>query len=276
MDTGPTLRVFATAWSLREYPAKAGEWPWAKKFAEIRAAGFDGVMSPPRAELAERGALDYWAMGSLGAEHDAAAYFAAVAELGGRHATIQPCDVDTPLAEAVEVTARIADAAEAAGVEVTFENHRDTFTETPERLWALCDGFAARTGRPMPVCFDHSHFAVVRHYAAPYWPKLNGRPDVLAHCGRFHLRPFTGHHCQIPATFDGERPTPEYELWGDYVSALFAWLKVNSTQREICVCPELGNAAPAYGLSCFPDVWRDARYVGADLRERWAAAAVSA
>ncbi|MEZ5412736.1 MAG: hypothetical protein R3F03_00345 [Opitutaceae bacterium] len=269
MSSEPTLRIFATAWSLREYPTKATEWTWAQKFDTIRAAGFDGIMSPPRAELADRGDLDYWAMGSLGAEHDPAAYFAQVAELGAKHATIQPCDVDTPVDEAVTVAVNVAAAAQATGVAVSFESHRDTFTETPEKMWALCDGYAACTGEPLPVCFDHSHFAVVRHFAAPYWPKLNERPEIMARCARFHLRPFTGHHCQIPATLDGQSPTPEYDLWGDYVSELFAWLKTNSTQREICVCPELGNAAPAYGLSCFPDVWRDAQYIGADLRRRW-------
>lgn len=267
----PTLRTFATAWSLRQYPTQADEWAWARKFDAIRGAGFHGVMSPPRVELAGRGDLDYWAMGSLGPEHDPAAYFASAAELGATHATIQLADVDTPLAEAVTVAERVLAAADAAGIPATIESHRDTFTETPDRMWALVDAFAERTGRELPVCFDHSHFAVVRHFAAPYWPKLNERPDVLARCPRFHLRPFTGHHCQIPATMDGEHPTPEYHLWGDYLDGLFGWLQANSTQSEICVCPELSNAAPAYGLSCFPDVWRDARYVGADFRRRWAA-----
>ncbi|MCC6414525.1 MAG: hypothetical protein IT582_01250 [Opitutaceae bacterium] len=270
MSFNTELRLFATAWSLREYPSKLGEWTWAEKFAAIRAAGFDGIMSPPRAELAERGDLEYWAMGSLGAEHDAAAYFNQAAGLGAKHATIQLCDVDTPLAEAVTVAEAVIAAARATGVGVTIESHRDTFTETPERMWALCDAFQEKTGGALPVCLDHSHFAVVRHFAAPYWPKLNERPDVLARCGRFHLRPFTGHHCQIPATLDGVRPTPEYELWGEFVSELFGWLRANGTIREICVCPELGNAAPAYGLSCFPDVWRDACYIAADLKRRWA------
>lgn len=270
MSQSTRLQVYATAWSLREYPTKAEEWPWEKKFDAIRAAGFDGIMSPPRAELKGRGDLNYWAMGSLGVEHDPAQFFAQVAELGAGHATIQPCDVDTPLEDAIDVVVRVRAAAKAVNVPVTIECHRDTFTETPERLWALCDGYRERTGEKLPVCFDHSHFAVVRHLSAPYWPQLNERPDIMSECPRFHLRPFTGHHCQIPATLDGESPAPEYVLWGDYVSAMFAWLQENSTQREICVCPELGNAAPAYGLSCFPDVWRDARYVGADLRRRWA------
>ena len=263
------LRIFATAWSLRQYPTQADEWPWTRKFAAITAAGFTGIMSPPRPELAERGSLGYWAIGSLGVADDPALFFAQAVALGARQATIQLCDVDTPLVEAVTAVERIVHAARAANLPVAIETHRDTFTETPERTWALHDALRERTGAPLPVCFDHSHFAVVRHLAAPYWPHLNERPDIMAACAQFHLRPFTGHHCQIPATFDGRRRTPEYEAWADYVRGLFGWLKARGTAQEIVVVPELGNAAPAYGLSCFPDVWTDTQVVGADLRRWW-------
>jgi len=261
------LHLYATAWSLREYPFKDAEWPWSLKFAAIKAAGFTGIMSPPVAALAERGDLDYWAMGSLGAEHDPKAYFDQVVALGATHATIQPCDVETPLAEAIDVVVRVLATAKAAGIPTTIECHRDTFTETPERLWALHDGYREKTGEPMPVCFDHSHFAVVRHYAAPYWPRLNERPDILKMCPRFHMRPFNGHHCQIPATFDGVRRTPEYEDWADYVKSMMTYLKAESTVADLHMVPEMGNTA--YGLSCFPDVWKDAQVVRKDFRRWW-------
>ncbi len=61
------LWLFATLWSLRQYPTRAREWSWAKKFAAIRAAGFDGVFSPPLAALGERGGLRYLAVTSLDA-----------------------------------------------------------------------------------------------------------------------------------------------------------------------------------------------------------------
>ncbi|MCF7689303.1 MAG: hypothetical protein K9M98_00865 [Cephaloticoccus sp.] len=269
MTTKPRLHIYATAWSLREYPTPANEWSWARKFDAIRAAGFTGIMSPPREELRARGDLDYWAMGSLGVEHDPAPYFAQVKALGATHATIQPCDVETPLADAITAVVGILAAAKKAGMPTTIESHRNTFTETPERMWALYDGYREKTGEVMPVCFDHSHFAVVRHMAAPYWPKLNERPEIMRECPRFHMRPFNGHHCQIPATFDGTRRTPEYELWSDYAKSLITFLQNQSACADIHMVPELGNAAPAYGLSCFPDIWQDAQVVGADLRRWW-------
>lgn len=267
--TDQTLHLYVTAWSLREYPSKENEWSWARKFDAIREAGFTGIMSPPREELAERGDLDYWAMGSLGVGSDYAAYFQQVAALGATHATIQPCDVDTPLADAIDVVVGVLNAAKEAGIPATIECHRDTFTETPERMWALFDGYRKKTGEAMPTCFDHSHFAVVRHLRAPYWDRLNERPDILRACPRFHMRPFNGHHCQIPATFDGVKRTPEYEDWSDYAKSLIAFMKAEGTATDIHMVPELGNAAPSYGLSCFPDVWEDAKLVGADLQRWW-------
>ena len=42
------LWIFATLWSLRQYPTKAREWSWAKKFSLIQSAGFDGIFAPPQ------------------------------------------------------------------------------------------------------------------------------------------------------------------------------------------------------------------------------------
>ncbi|HRP05937.1 MAG TPA: hypothetical protein PLV87_13575, partial [Opitutaceae bacterium] len=116
MKKTPSLRIFATAWSLREYPTKETEWSWEKKFAAITAAALDGIMSPPRPELAERGALDYWAMGSLGVGDNPAAYFDKAIGLGASHATIQICDVDTPLDDALGVAESVMAAARRAGI----------------------------------------------------------------------------------------------------------------------------------------------------------------
>ena len=60
------LWLFATLWSLRKYPTVRREWTWERKFSAIRAAGFDGVFSPPIPAIAERGTLRYLAVPELG------------------------------------------------------------------------------------------------------------------------------------------------------------------------------------------------------------------
>ena len=59
------LWLFATLWSLRQYPTRSREWSWGRKFGAIRAAGFDGVFSPPLPALEERGGLRYLAVTSV-------------------------------------------------------------------------------------------------------------------------------------------------------------------------------------------------------------------
>ena len=262
------LRLCATVWSVRGYPSQENEWSWPQKLQAIKDAGFDGLMSPPLPQLKDRGDLTYWAISSFGVGDDPRPFFEQATELGAAAATIQPCDVDTPLADCVEVVRNIQALAREFELPTGIENHRDTFTETPERMYDMCEGYEKAEQQPLPLCFDHSHFAVVRHLRHPYWPDLKGREDLLARTRQFHLRPFHGHHCQIPATFDGQRRTPEYLEWLQFARELFGFIKAHGN-GEIFVVPELGHANPAYGLSCFPDVWNDAHVTANDLRKAW-------
>ena len=253
---------------MRGYPSQENEWSWPHKFKAIEEAGFDGLMSPPLPELKDRGDLTYWAISSLGVGDDPRPFFEQATELGAAVATIQPCDVDTRLEDCIEVVRHIQKVAGEFGLPTGIETHRDTFTETPERTYDMYDGYEQAQQQPLPLCFDHSHFAVVRHLRHPYWPNLKGREDLLARTRQFHMRPFHGQHCQIPATFDGVQRTPEYLEWLEFARELFGFIKEHG-DGEIFVVPELGNANPAYGLSCFPDVWQDAQVTGADLRKTW-------
>lgn len=263
-----TMKLCATVWSVRGYPTPEDEWSWPHKFEVIKEAGFDGFMSPPLPELKDRGDLTYWAITSLGVGMDPRPFFEEATELGAAAATVQPCDVDTPLADCIEVCHNIQEVAQEFGLNTGIETHRDTFTETPERTYDMYDGYVRLHGKPLPLCFDHSHFAVVRHLRHPYWSDLKGREDLLTPTRQFHMRPFHGQHCQIPATFDGVERTPEYLEWLEFARELLGFMKTNG-DGEIFFVPELGNSNPSYGLSCFPDVWKDAQVAGADLRKIW-------
>lgn len=267
---GRPLWLFASAWSLRQYPSSRREWSWAKKFSAIQAAGFDGIFSPPHPEIADRGALRYLAVASLGAPRKVAAPLRAARGFGALAIDIQLCNYDTPLADAVAVAVRIRDVARELALPFAIETHRDTFTETPEATLALCRAYESATGETLPLCLDHSHFAVVRHLREDQlWARLREPASLLAAAVQFHLRPFNGHHCQLPALDARGRRTPEYARWLDYTLSLFAHLHTQSSADPLLVVPELGHAAPAYRLSCFGDTWRDAQAVARDLRQQW-------
>lgn len=264
------LHLYASLWTLRRYPTPAREWSWARKFAAIRAAGFHGVFSPPRPEIAERGDLAYLAVTSLGVGSDCRGPLSAARALGAVAIDIQLCDYDTPLRRALATARRIREAARACGLPFAIETHRDTFTETPEATMALSAAYRAATGETLPLCLDQSHFAVVRHLPPQeLWARLSKPASLLRATRQFHLRPFNGHHCQLPALTLAGRRTPEYRLWLEYAASLFAAERARRTAAPCLVVVELGHDAPAYRLSGFPDTWRDAVAVAADLRRLW-------
>jgi hypothetical protein len=267
-----SLWLFASAWSLRQYPSSRREWSWDRKFAAMQAAGFDGVFSPPRPELGDRGPLRYLAVTSLDAPEKVAEALAAARQLGALAIDVQLGDYDTPLADAVRLARRIRDVARELALPFAIETHRDTFTETPEATLALAHGYAAATGEVLPLCLDHSHFAVVRHLREDLlWERLREPAELLAASTQFHLRPCNGHHCQIPVLDARGRRTPEYRHWLEYSRSLLTHVAAQATRDPVLVVPELGHAAPAYRLSCFGDTWRDAVTVARDLRRQWRA-----
>lgn len=272
MASARPLQLHATLWSLRQYPTRSREWSWAKKFTAIRRAGFDGVFSPPIPALQERGGLRYLAVTSLDDLKKVGPGLRAAHALGPVAIGVQLGDYDSKLPDMVKLAVRIRDVARDLDLPFAIETHRNTFTETPEATVALGRGYRTATKETLPLCLDHSHFAVVRHLARDaFWENLKEPAELLAAATQFHLRPFNGHHCQIPVLDARGRRTPEYRDWLAYSAALFAYLKTQPTTAPVLAVPELGNAAPAYGLSCFGDTWRDAQAVARDLRRQWRA-----
>lgn len=264
------IHLYASLWTLRQYPTRAREWSWQKKFAAIRAGGFDGVFSPPIPEIAGRGALRYLAVTSLGVASDCAPPLAAARALGAEAIDVQLCDHDTPLRATLAVAKKIRSAALAQGLPFAIETHRDTFTETPESTLALARAYRAATRETLPLCLDHSHFAVVRHLPPDQlWARLREPAALLAAATQFHLRPFNGHHAQLPALTPAGQRTPEYRQWLDYAAALLAHERTRPTSVPLTIVVELGHDSPAYRLSSFPDTWRDALVVAHDLRRLW-------
>ena len=265
VDPTRPMWLFATVWSLRKYPSPGREWSWKRKFAAIRDSGFDGVFAAPAPEIAERGDLRYFAGTSIDAREKTAPLLEFAKKLGAVAIDVQLGDYDTPVVEAVKLAMHVRDVARSLDLPFAIETHRDTFTETPESTLALTRGYYAATGEILPLCLDHSHFAVIRHFApGTFWARLREPAELLEAATQFHLRPFNGHHCQIPVLDARGRRTPEYRDWLDYSAALLEFVRRQKTTAPALVVPELGNAAPAYRLSCFgatlgatPRRWRE-------------------
>jgi hypothetical protein len=267
------LWLFGTLWSLRQYPTAQREWTWERKFRAIRDAGFDGVLSPPRPELTRRGDLRYLAVTSLSPGMDIVKPFRAAKDLGAVAIDVQLGDYDSPLAEMVELARTLAAVSRDVGLPFAIETHRRHLYGDARSDG--CPGACLPTPDPiqgLPLCLDHSHFAIVRHLApGTYWERLREPEELLAAAAQFHLRPFNGHHCQIPVLDARGRRTPEYRDWLGYAGSLLHHLRAQPTAEPVLAVPEIGHAAPSYGLSCFSDTWADVCAVERDLRALWRA-----
>lgn len=271
----PILRHIANLWTLIEHPTKETEWSLDEKLAAIKEAGFDGVTWGPIPGLKE--GLERHGLMFLGGISSAKAeefpkLLGDLKEAGARHVNVQLADDFTLTPEALGLTILLQQEARALGLEAAVETHRDTCTETPEKTYALADAYEQVTGELLPMSWDFSHFSIVKHlYPETFAKRLLTRPDLVQRSQQFHLRPFNGHHCQIPVTNGRGELTDELCAWFPFAEAVLrCWLEGNADSgREIFVCPEMGSLESGYNLSILPNSWDEAKRLRAEIDQIW-------
>jgi len=155
-------------------------------------------------------------------------------------------------------------------LEIDLEVHRDTCTETPEKVYEIAALYQKATGKKIRFCWDFSHIAVVKHLAPPYAARILVRPDLVQLARQFHFRPFNGHHCQVPVTDGKGDESPELKPYLEFLDATLAcWFAGAKGGEVLYACPELGPFD--YALSCFPNVWKDAIYLRGKIEALWKA-----
>ena len=269
------LKHIATLWSLVQYPSPTKEWTLEQKIADVKQAGFDGVAAgamPELPPLLKKYGLLVTGFISTGKPADFAPAIQANKAMGAYHINVQLADEDTLTAEALGLTLLMLQEGKRQGVAPAIEVHRDTCTETPEKTYALADAYQKVTGELMPMTWDFSHLAVVKHVAPKdYIRLLLTRPDLVQRAQQFHFRPFNGHHCQVPVTDGKGNLTPEVQDWLPFAEAVLkCWLDGNkNTDREIFVCPEMGPVPGGYNISTLPNSWEDAKVLRVEIDKIW-------
>ena len=271
----PVLRHIANLWALMQHPTRESEWTLDEKLAAIKAAGFDGVCWAPSPEL-HQGAFDHGLIfvGGMasGNSADFPQILADLKRYGAHHVNVQLAADHILTPEALALTLALFEQAHALGLEPAIESHRGTCTETPEKHYALADAYHAATGQLLPISWDFSHFAVVKHLVpSNFVERLLIRPDLIQRAQQFHFRPFNGHHAQVPITNAKGDLTQEVHDWLPFAEALLTcWLDGNrNTTREIFICPELGPVEGGYALSTFPNSWEDAKVLRVVIENLW-------
>ncbi len=270
-----TLRTFANLWTLWDHPAAGNaQWPLPQKIAVVAEAGFNGVMGDVGqgiGALAAANGLAYIAFRRLDAGDDFAAELKRCQDEGAVVVQVHLGRHDTSSDEALELAVRLDETACTLGLETVIETHRDTCTETPEKTDLLRTAFRkASSGRELPLLLDFSHHAVVKHLDPPFGARLLTEPEMILRTRWHHLRPFNGHHAQIPVHRNDGTLAPEMADWLDLVDELLTILR-QSHLPQIWVCPEIGPIRGGYGLSGFPPAWEQAVALLAMIRDRWEA-----
>lgn len=273
------IKHIANLWSLQGHPSPQREWSLERKLKAVAAAGFDGItaaLTPEHRRLADQHGLEHL-VGFISTSNpaDFASLIRAQKEAGAVHINVQLDDHDTPPVLAARHWQRMVRTAERiGGVVLSLETHRDCCTETPEKTYAIAARYEQATGEIIKLTFDFSHFAVVKHLAPEnYIERLLNHPALVAHSAQLHLRPFNGHHCQVPVTYRRQL-TPEVKSYLKFVRALLSlWQRApGNRNRTLFVCPEMGPVAPAgagYNISGLPSAWSDAMVLRGELAKIW-------
>ena len=269
----PRLILCAATWSMIGYPSPKRPWNHVRQLRAMRDAGFAGVyteVTPAVAREARR--LGLALTGGLAAPDVATGrkLLRAQARAGTPLINVHLLRHATPPATAARAAAGLVKLGRTLGVSVQFETHRDTATETPEKFSELARLYRRATGEDLPVTWDHSHFAVVKHLQPPdYVKRLLVWPRLIRTSRMFHLRPFTGQHCQAPVTDARGRLTPEFKSYLGFVEQLFVcWLAGPRPGNALFVVPEMGMTH-GYQLSTARHAWPESVRAAREIRRVW-------
>ena len=274
MTTPPKITIAINFWTLWGHPTPEREWTTEERVRAVKEAGFDACSCAANTPglipaLAQHG-LRFGGAFDAGSVEQFAPRIREILAVGNGPINCQLADHDTPVERAVELTIALMEEAASQQADVHLEMHRDTCTETPEKTYAIAEGFKQATGFYPKINFDFSHPAIIKHLdPSNYIARLFENIGLFQMSTLWHMRPFNGHHCQVPVTDGKGNFSPEYEDMRPFIrQALDYWLEGPRPGNELWVVPELGPK-PGYGLSCFPNSWQDAIVLGNDIRKIW-------
>lgn len=269
----PFITHIANLGSLRDTPTAKKPWPLDKKIAAVADAGFDGFIdqaTSKHGKLAEKFGLKFVGAFTSSKPDEFRALLQQQKDAGAAHVSIRLGEHDTNAGDAVRMALRAALEGDALGLKVSVETHRGSCTETPEKTYALADGYQRVTAKPLIFAWDFSHIAVVKNLAPSSPERLLARSDLIQVASLFRCRPFNSHHCQVSVTDGRGRVSPELEDWLPFAKKSFqAWLGGNQAGRELIAISEMGSVSSGFNLHPLPDSWSDAVKLRGILDKLW-------
>lgn len=276
IGAAPVLRQCVNLWTLVGQPRPGREWSLERKIHAVKEAGFDGIadrLSPQHARWCDRLGLMRVGLVVSNEPREFRDRLAEQREGGATRVNVILGAHDTSTSAALRWVLRLMEQGEDLGLEVSVETHRDSCTETPEKLQALVRAYRQATGRILRLTWDCSHHAVVKHLLPPFWPRFAGQAKLIQAASQFHFRPFNGHHCQVPVMDGRGRLTPEVRDYLPFMGDLMrTWLSAAPAGAEMIAVPELGPLWMGYNLHSFPPSWDQAQVMRHLIKRSWVGA----
>lgn len=275
MKNTPSIVFTASLWTLEGYPRPKNEWSLTRKIKEIAAAGFDAVEGAARPGLREALHKTNLRYSGLFAAEDARTFGRLLRDqmdAGAERVTVQIRPATESPARALAKVRRLMASADKLRIPTGLETHRGTITETPQTIVELADAYRKAEGRTLPLVWDPSHPAMVRHLKAFQFSEvLLQRADLVQNATMVHCRPFNGQHAQVPVWDHKHRPTREFHEWLAFMEDfLTCWLSGPRPNNELWICPEIGPVGiHGYNLSTMPPSWPQAIACKQELTRLW-------
>lgn len=271
----PRIVFTANLWTLAGHPSPTREWSLARKVRGVADAGFEAVTAPASHELGalcRTHGLRYMGFFSSNNSREFRSLLVAQRVAGAELVNVQLGDDFTLPRDGVRLARRLMREATHQKIYAAIEVHRDTATETPEKTYAIANAYRKATGKLLPITWDHSHFAVVKHLKPFLFNEvLLQRADLIQAARIMHLRPFNGQHAQVPVIDAGGRLTVEFRTWLGFAEALLKlWLAGPQPGGELWVVPEIGPVGiHGYNLSNMEPSWKQASRCRLEIEKLW-------
>jgi hypothetical protein len=269
------LQVYQSLWAMERRRPDGLEWSLDEKLDLIHAAGFDGAgvrffereyARTVTRKLRDRG-LHWQAQCYPRTVVDLRPVLAHVAEFGADHLNLQADVRPHSIAECVPLIEGWRALAEAAGVPLHFETHRDRMTTDLHFTLRLLDRFP-----DLRLTGDLSHYVVGREFA---WPISEENHllmrRVIDQCWGFHGRVASREQIQVQISFPHQRDWLDLFMgWWEY--GFRSWRRRAPADAVLTFLCELGpreyamTGADGYELS---DRWEEAQMLMRMVRDLW-------
>jgi hypothetical protein len=269
------FRVLQSLWAMERRRPDGQEWTLEQKLEMIHGAGFDGVgvrfvdraMVRQVTQFCRDRGMIWQAQCYPSRAEDLDPVLEMVAEFGADHVNLQPDIRPYHTADGFPLIEAWVAKAEAAGVALNIETHRNRLTTDMFAMLHILDRFPT-----LRVTADLSHYVVGREFEWPIARENHAYMErILDNAWAIHGRVASREQIQLQLGFPRHQEWVALFMgWWDY--GMRSWRRRAPSDATLTFLCELGP--PEYAMTGpdgyeLSDRWEEARGLATDIRALW-------